>query len=101
MKVKDEVLDIPHAGEMLHTLLDSNKMTASQLAMQIKVPANRIYHIINGNRAITADTALRLGKYFGVQPMMFMKMQADYELSMAEFEIKNELNSIFKKEQSE
>jgi len=48
------------------------------------VPSNRISEIINGKRAITADTALRLGKYFGVSPEIWLDLQSDYELRLAQ-----------------
>lgn len=53
------------------------------LARDLAVPANRISGIINGTRAITADTALRLGKYFGVSPELWLDLQSDYELRVA------------------
>lgn len=54
------------------------------LAREIAVPPNRISDVVNGKRAITADTALRLGKYFGVLPEIWLGLQADYDLRVAE-----------------
>jgi addiction module HigA family antidote len=54
------------------------------LARSISVPPNRISAIINGKRAITADTALRLGKYFGVSPEIWLDLQSDYDLRLAQ-----------------
>src|SRR3954468_21060658 len=54
------------------------------LARAIDVPPNRISAIINGKRAITADTALRLGKYFGVSPEIWLDLQSDYALRVAQ-----------------
>lgn len=53
------------------------------LARDLRAPANRISGIINGTRAITADTALRLGKYFGVSPELWLDLQSDYERRVA------------------
>jgi addiction module HigA family antidote len=54
------------------------------LEISINVPPNRISAIINGKRAITADTALRLGKYFGVSPEIWLDLQSDYDLRLAQ-----------------
>ena len=53
------------------------------LARAIDVPPNRVSAIVNGKRAITADTALRLGKYFGVSPEIWLDLQSDYDLRVA------------------
>ena len=53
------------------------------LAREIAVPPNRVSDIVNGKRSITADTALRLGKYFGVSPEVWLGLQADYDLRVA------------------
>jgi addiction module HigA family antidote len=58
-------------------------ITASALAREIGVPANRISQIVNGKRAFSADTALRLGKYFGVSPEIWLDLQSEYELRLA------------------
>ena len=58
-------------------------ITVSALARDIGVPANRISQIVNGKRALTADTALRLGKYFGLSPEIWLDLQSDYELRVA------------------
>jgi len=55
----------------------------NQLARDIAVPPNRISAVVNGRRAITADTALRLGKYFGRSPEVWIGLQKDYELRVA------------------
>jgi len=59
-------------------------ISINQLARDIVVPPGRISAIVNGKRAITADTALRLGKYFGVSPEVWMGLQADYDLRVAQ-----------------
>ncbi|MEK7835111.1 MAG: HigA family addiction module antitoxin, partial [Pseudomonadota bacterium] len=58
-------------------------ISINQLARDIVVPPGRISTIVNGKRAITADTALRLGKYFGVSPEIWLGLQADYDLRLA------------------
>jgi addiction module HigA family antidote len=58
-------------------------ITITALARDLAVPANRISQIVSGKRALTADTALRLGKYFGVSPEIWLELQSDYELRVA------------------
>jgi len=58
-------------------------ITVSALAREIAVPANRISQIVNGKRAFSADTALRLGKYFGMSPEIWLDLQSEYELRLA------------------
>ncbi len=58
-------------------------ISINALARDIDVPPNRISEIVNGKRAITADTALRLGKYFGVSPELWLGLQTDYDLRLA------------------
>ena len=75
-----------HPGEHLADELEALDMSAAELARQLKVPANRITHIINGTRAITGDTALRLGHFFGTSADMWLNLQKLYELRRAEQE---------------
>ena len=58
-------------------------ITVTALARDIGVPANRISQIANGKRALSADTALRLGKYFGMSPEIWLDLQSDYDLRLA------------------
>ena len=58
-------------------------ITVTALARDVGVPANRISQIVNGKRALSADTALRLGKYFGVSPEIWLDLQSEYELRVA------------------
>ena len=69
-----------HPGEHLAQELEALGMSAAELARQLKVPANRITEIINGQRAITGDTALRLGHFFGTNPQFWLNLQSLYEL---------------------
>ena len=73
-----------HPGEILKTeFLDELGLTAYALAKALRVPANRVTGIVNGGRAITADTALRLARYFGTSPEFWLNLQAHYDLSVA------------------
>jgi antitoxin HigA-1 len=74
-----------HPGEILREeFLAPLGISAHQLALALRVPATRINDIVNEKRGITADTALRLSRYFGTTPRFWMNMQASWELEMAE-----------------
>lgn len=73
-----------HPGEHLAEELETLKMTAAELARQLKVPTNRITEILNGRRAITGDTALRLGHFFGTSAEFWLNLQTLFELRLAE-----------------
>jgi addiction module HigA family antidote len=74
-------------GEILNEeFLKPHKLSANALALALRVPANRITGIVNGSRAMTADTALRLARYFGMSAQFWMNAQAAYDLSKAEAE---------------
>ena len=75
---------IVHPGEHLAEELKELGMSASELARQLKVPTNRITGILNGQRAITGDTALRLGHFFVMSPEFWLNLQALYDLRVAE-----------------
>ena len=75
-----------HPGEQLAEQLEALGMSAAELARQLKVPTNRITHILNGDRAITGDTALRLGHFFGTSAEFWLNLQKLYELRIAERE---------------
>jgi len=75
-----------HPGEHLAEQLEALKMSAAALARQLKVPTNRITHILNGQRAITGDTALRLGHFFDTSAEFWLNLQKLYELRVAEQE---------------
>ena len=72
-----------HPGQVLARHLSALGFTASDLARDLNVPVNRITAIINGQRGVTADTALRLGHWFGVEPEDWMQLQLQYELAVA------------------
>ena len=73
-----------HPGEHLAEELKALNMSAAALARQIKVPTNRITEILNGQRAITGDTALRLGHFFGTSAQFWLNLQSLYDLRLAE-----------------
>ena len=73
-----------HPGEiLLEDFMRPKDISINRLARDIAVPPGRISEIVNGKRGITADTALRLGKYFSVSPETWLGMQAEYDLRMA------------------
>ena len=72
-----------HPGEQLAEELKALDMSAAELARRLKVPTNRITGILNGQRAITGDTALRLGHFFGTSPEFWLNLQSLYELRLA------------------
>jgi len=73
-----------HPGEHLAEELKELGMSASALARAIKVPANRITAILNGQRAISGDTALRLAHFFGTSPEFWLNLQTLYEIRLAQ-----------------
>lgn len=73
-----------HPGQHLAERLEALDLSAAELGRQLKVPGNRISQIITGHRAITGDTALRLGHFFGSSPQFWLSLQATYDLHMAE-----------------
>lgn len=73
-----------HPGEHLAEQLEALGMSAAELARNLKVPTNRITEILKGQRAVTGDTALRLGHFFGTSPEFWLNLQKIYELRQAE-----------------
>src|SRR5579875_4043773 len=73
-----------HPGEHLQEELEALSMSAAELARQIDVPANRISDILRGKRDISADTAMRLGHFFGTSAQFWLNLQAIYDLRIAE-----------------
>ena len=73
-----------HPGEHLADILKESGLSANALALRLRVPANRITAILQGKRAITAETALRLARYFGTSPEFWMNLQSKYELDTAQ-----------------
>jgi antitoxin HigA-1 len=71
-----------HPGEHLAEELKALGMSAAELARQMQVPTNRVTEILNGQRALTGDTALRLGHFFGTSPEFWLNLQSLYELRL-------------------
>jgi antitoxin HigA-1 len=83
-----------HPGSILSDELAELNLTATALARQINVPANRITQIIQGKRTITGDTALRLGHWFGNSPQFWLNLQTQYDLRIAEAEAGKEVQKL-------
>ena len=73
-----------HPGEHLAEELEALDMSAAELARQLHVPTNRVTAILNGQRAVTGDTALRLAHFFGTSAQFWLNLQNLYELRLAE-----------------
>lgn len=72
-----------HPGEILADELDEAEISAAELARQLHVPANRIGQLLASKRSVTADTALRLGHWFGTGPQFWLNLQTAYDLRLA------------------
>src|ERR1700722_6930419 len=83
-----------HPGKFVADELAALNMTAAELAAALHVPPNRIYQIIKGTRAMTADTALRLSRWLGTSPEIWMNLQKLYELRVAEQRAGKEIKRI-------
>lgn len=83
-----------HPGEILAEELAALDVRPARLAEAIRVPKNRVSQIINGKRAISADTALRLGKWFGTGPELWSNLQKIYELDLARARLGPEIDSL-------
>ncbi len=83
-----------HPGSILNDELVELNLTATALARQVNVPANRITQIIQGKRSITGDTALRLGHWFGNSPQFWLNLQSQYDLRIAEAEAGKEVQKL-------
>jgi antitoxin HigA-1 len=81
---ESDTMNPVHPGEHLAEFLDEMGISQYRLAHDISVPPRRINEIVKGKRAVTADTALRLGRYFGMSAQFWMNLQDRYELEMAE-----------------
>jgi len=73
-----------HPGRVLKRELEEAGLSANAAALALRIPANRLTEIIGGKRSISADTALRLGRFFGTTAQMWMNLQCQYELQVAE-----------------
>jgi addiction module HigA family antidote len=77
---------IVHPGRLLKRELAARKLSANRLSLDIGVPSGRITDILNGRRSITADTAVRLGRYFGNSPQFWLDLQGQYDIGVVERE---------------
>ena len=73
-----------HPGRILKREMDARELSANKLALALRVPSGRITQIINGNRGVSAETALRFSRYFGNSARFWMNLQTRYELAKAE-----------------
>ncbi len=80
-----------HPGEVLREELEELGLSANGLAKALGVPANRVTAVLNGERGVSADTALRLARYFGTTPQLWMNLQKTWELRRAEIESGREI----------
>ncbi len=95
MLKNNENIPIPHIGEILRDeFLEPLEITQNALAKAIKVPPNRINAIVRGQRGITADTDLRLTKYFGLSKGYFLRLQSNLELLQEGQKIESVLSNI-------
>jgi addiction module HigA family antidote len=80
-----------HPGELLRDELQEIGVSLNQLARALRVPMNRISAIVNGKRAITVNTAMRLARYFGTSPQYWLNLQSAYDVEVAEREIRPQI----------
>ena len=85
---------VAHPGEVLKDELDEFGVTPTSFARQIEVPPNRISQIISGKRAVTGDTALRLGHWFGVEPQFWLNLQTQFDLAAADEKVGAEVRAL-------
>lgn len=90
--VMPEKLGPVHPGEvLLEEFLNPMSLSQNRLALDIRVPARRINEIVQGKRRITPDTALRLARYFGTSPQLWLGLQMDYDLDVAQDELAEQI----------
>jgi antitoxin HigA-1 len=91
----EEKLRPVHPGEiLLEEFLKPMGLSQNRLALDIRVPARRINEIIHGKRRITADTALRLAKYFNMSPQFWLGLQMDYDLDVTEDAMGKQIDNV-------
>ena len=89
-----------HPSEILREELDELGMSANALSKALGVPVNRITMILNGQRGVTADTALRLARYFGSTPQVWLNLQKTWELRCTEIEAGHTIDKCVKPRQT-
>ncbi len=97
----EKLLDPIHPGEILsEEFMKPLGISINRLARDLHVPPNRIHAIVHGERAITADTALRLGTYFGVAPETWLNLQSEYDLRVARRATGQEIAKIVRRREA-
>ena len=81
-----------HPGELLYDELEEIGTSLNELARALRVPMNRISAVVNGKRSITADTAMRLSRYFGTSPQYWLNLQSAYDLEVAAIKIGSKID---------
>jgi antitoxin HigA-1 len=81
-----------HPGELLRDELEEIGASLNELARALRVPMNRISALVNGKRSITADTAMRLARYFGTSPQYWLNLQTAYDLEVAAIKIGSKID---------
>ena len=85
-----------HPGEILRDEMEALGLSANKLSKLLQVPVNRITLILNGQRGVSADTALRLARYFDTTPHFWLNLQKSWELRLAEIEIGSKIDKVVK-----
>jgi addiction module HigA family antidote len=80
-------MTLVHPGRVLRREMKARGLSANKLALALRVPSGRVTSILNGRRAISAETALRLARHFGVSAQFWMNLQSRYDLAVAEQEV--------------
>ena len=85
---------VVHPGEILKDELEERGVSPASFARQIDVPANRISQILAAKRAVTGDSALRFGHWFGMDPQFWLNLQAQYDLALAEQQVGEKIRAL-------
>ena|SRR5579864_778083 len=89
---KNDQIPFPHPGETIREdFLKPLKMSVNKLALELRVPATRMTEIVHERRGISADTALRLARYFNTTPKFWLNLQASYDLALASDALSEEI----------
>ena len=83
-RIRSKLSPVPPGETLLEDFLKPLNLSVNRLALELRVPVTRISEIVHGRRSITADTALRLARYFGTSPQFWINLQGLYELRLAE-----------------
>ncbi|HLH49422.1 MAG TPA: HigA family addiction module antitoxin [Roseiarcus sp.] len=82
-----------HPGRILKRELEARRLSANALALALRTPSGRITDILNGKRAVSVETAMRLGRYFGQSPRFWLNLQTSYDLAQAETRIGDRIDN--------